>query len=575
MFFFFRGAASGLASSFGNSVVLFLALIVLSTPETASAASGISQQNPRDAMGWTVLTPSGDSRFIYVSSSDGDNDDDGLTPETAKETITAGRALLRHGFPDWILLKKGDVFDESLGHIRTSGRSKTEPQVWTSYGVSTVRPLLRTGTDLGMITFGGGGSPPRIDYVAIIGLHFLAHTHNGSSDNFAGGQFLMPGDGLLIEDCRFERYGTGLTITAPSRATPLEAVELRRNVIIDSFTTREYHSQGLYSSAVDGLLVEENVVDYNGWNANIPGANANIFRHDIYLSGNLTDDTQIVGNLITRGASHGVQARSGGHVVDNLFARNSINLLIGDGENTGYSALVEENILIDPKNISPTENRGWGIHIQSNDYPVVRANILTSNIEGAQPSGIVVQGETGDPIRAARLKNNLLYNWRDGIRFYGDSSGLLSVELTGNEVQSSGSERVIEHDDMPTTFVSSNNRFWSQAPPSSFIWLDSSSVDLATWQAQIGDLDSTREQLTYPDPDRSIARYNAEVLGGPADFEAFMDEARNQSKDNWRPEYTAEAVNRWIREGFGRVRFAVFGDGFESGDLTRWSNGSL
>ena len=46
-----------------------------------------------------------------------------------------------------------------------------------------------------------------------------------------------------------------------------------------------------------------------------------------------------------------------------------------------------------------------------------------------------------------------------------------------------------------------------------------------------------------------MASYNG-TLGGEATFEAFAEEVRQQSKTNWRPAYTAQAVNAYIREGF-------------------------
>jgi len=57
--------------------------------------------------------------------------------------------------------------------------------------------------------------------------------------------------------------------------------------------------------------------------------------------------------------------------------------------------------------------------------------------------------------------------------------------------------------------------------------------------------------MSYPDPNRTIGTYNAS-LGGPATLEAFMAQARLQSKDNWRSQYTANAVNDYVRVGFGR-----------------------
>ncbi|HUR59916.1 MAG TPA: hypothetical protein VM029_19500, partial [Opitutaceae bacterium] len=79
----------------------------------------------RDTNGWTQVTPSADSRVIYVSSSSGNDANDGLTEATAKATINGtngGNSLMRSGFPDHLLLKRGDTFTTgSLGQWK-SGR---------------------------------------------------------------------------------------------------------------------------------------------------------------------------------------------------------------------------------------------------------------------------------------------------------------------------------------------------------------------------------------------------------------------------------------------------------------------
>ncbi|MFN7613984.1 MAG: hypothetical protein ACK5P8_02190, partial [Phycisphaerae bacterium] len=55
---------------------------------------------------------------------------------------------------------------------------------------------------------------------------------------------------------------------------------------------------------------------------------------------------------------------------------------------------------------------------------------------------------------------------------------------------------------------------------------------------------------SFPDPSRTMASYAASIGLEPS-LEAFLAEARKQSRNNWRPELTAAAVNRYIREGFG------------------------
>jgi hypothetical protein len=68
--------------------------------------------------------------------------------------------------------------------------------------------------------------------------------------------------------------------------------------------------------------------------------------------------------------------------------------------------------------------------------------------------------------------------------------------------------------------------------------------------AAVGDTTSTFGAVSYPDPNRTIATYHASIGGAPS-YDAFIAETRNQSKSNWRVQYTADAVNTYIRSGFG------------------------
>jgi hypothetical protein len=59
------------------------------------------------------------------------------------------------------------------------------------------------------------------------------------------------------------------------------------------------------------------------------------------------------------------------------------------------------------------------------------------------------------------------------------------------------------------------------------------------------------ERVKFTEPLRWAATYNA-TLGGEATREAFLAEACEQSKSNWRPQYTAAALIEYIRKGFRR-----------------------
>ena len=126
------------------------------------------------ADGWTVLTPSADSRTIYVSSSVGDDANDGLSEAAPKKTIRSAIAVTKDGRPDWILLKRGDVFTEGVLAWEKSGRSATERMVLTAYGVGS-RPVLN---ETAFLYWGPNAGPTHVlQNIAFLDLDFKASSH--------------------------------------------------------------------------------------------------------------------------------------------------------------------------------------------------------------------------------------------------------------------------------------------------------------------------------------------------------------------------------------------------------------
>src|SRR5689334_15649541 len=132
--------------------------------------------------GWTKFAPSVDTRIIYVSSSTGSDSNSGLLPISPVKSINKAKSLLRDGKPDWMLLKSGDQFTGGVGFWKTSGRSSSEMQLIGNYG-SGARPVIKSGTKEGFVTFGGTGHS--IDNVAITGLDFIADSYNGKNGSFS------------------------------------------------------------------------------------------------------------------------------------------------------------------------------------------------------------------------------------------------------------------------------------------------------------------------------------------------------------------------------------------------------
>src|SRR6516165_6184363 len=164
-----------------NKVCLVATFILLSLL-VADPTSSQAQTAPYlDANGWTVFTPSTNTRIMYVSSSTGSDSNSGLSASAPVQSVVKGLSLLRQGYPDWLLFKKGDSWtsrgpaypDLALFGTLTSnvqGRSATEPMVIGSYDPANpgagpdpstggARPLFNipAADAPAVFTFGGSG----------------------------------------------------------------------------------------------------------------------------------------------------------------------------------------------------------------------------------------------------------------------------------------------------------------------------------------------------------------------------------------------------------------------------------
>src|SRR5688572_33471034 len=104
--------------------------------------------------GWTELTPSFDSRIVYVSVDGNDLNGghyslaqvgDPFNPNISIQpfqTIKEGLNQLRNGYPDWLLLRRGDTWHETI-NLNQSGESNIERIVISAYGQGD-RPRILT-----------------------------------------------------------------------------------------------------------------------------------------------------------------------------------------------------------------------------------------------------------------------------------------------------------------------------------------------------------------------------------------------------------------------------------------------
>lgn len=215
---------------------------------------------------WTTYGPAVDTNIIYVSNSVGNDSWDGLAPDWngssgPKKSVTNASSLIRNGYSDWLLFRRGDSWqDESLGNLFDgySGASSTNPLIISSYGNSTIRPKFNFSAST---WFSPSGN---VENISIIGLHIYSYTRDPFNPQFTGGgstalQWLGTGGNFLFEDNKVEYSGTSL------QGSPTLNFTLRRNIFTKAYSISS-HAQSLFTSMSAPLLIEQNIFNHGGWN---------------------------------------------------------------------------------------------------------------------------------------------------------------------------------------------------------------------------------------------------------------------------------------------------------------------
>lgn len=366
-----------------------------------------------DEHGWTILEPSEDSRIIYVSSSEGSDQNNGLSPETPLKTIAKGVSYMRNGYPDWLKLKAGDTFDEPIPSWRNKiGKSATEPHVITYYG-NGPRPIVTKGFN----TFSGGHDADNDrGNLVIRGIYFYARHRDPNSDYYGEDGprslgWLDYGKNILFEDCRFRFFQVNFQT---GRATkPLSNIKVRRCIITDSYSI-DSHSQGIFTYGINDILLEENIFDHNGWNKDIEGAHRTMFNHNIYLMHNT--NSKIIRNTFSRGATFAMKLASNKFegmkntiVKDNLII-DSISVMTSKGSGSTVDVSHHRNLIIDGNVI--TEHSNWGFEILGATGVKITNNLFLNQ----QKSNNTFlwrfwQSNQHDDVR---IENNVAWNWKPG-----------------------------------------------------------------------------------------------------------------------------------------------------------------
>jgi len=478
-----------LLSDSGESTVNASPLNLAPTFVPVFTDSFSSPKTQLQANGFTKILPSADSRVIYVSSSEGSDSNSGLDPQNPKKTLSAATELARNGFPDHVLLKRGDTWKDECWLDLTSGRSKAEPFVIAYYGSSGARPVQACSGGRPFFNRNDG----RYRFVRVQGIKFDAFKLNPQDAEFTGdfsdrGSMVLFGDNrnIAFEDNVFNFSNVLLQSIDGER---LKNISFKRNIWTGAYVKGSSFDGGarvanVYADGVDGLTFVENVLDYGGWNPDVPGAGPNLFSHNLYIQSNVGQDVVFQNNIVTRGASNGIQMRSGGLAEDNFFARNAIALFMGyQDPSVSNRSIVRRNVVMEGETMSRgNPNCGsvcspavWGIDVADNPIPSgypaeVSCNVVSNRVD---PNGIFSVVSDIEVAARWRYSDNISFRWQN----------------------------------------------------------------------------LNQQNTQYTDPSRNLGSYNRS-LGGSSSFDAFMNTVKNRSINTWNIRYEAKSVNAYIRAGF-------------------------
>ncbi|GAB5496863.1 MAG: hypothetical protein Phyf2KO_19430 [Phycisphaerales bacterium] len=491
--------------------------------------------------GWTELTPAPESRVIYVSSSLGHDSNDGLSEAAPVRTIDRGLSKLRSGQPDWLLFKRGDTFNGSFGNFKFAGMSEDKPLVIGAYG-SGPRPKFYTGA---APAFNLAGSFKR-EHVAITSLHM-----EPGSGHPAGGIRIVTGavEDVLIEDCFLNQYYVNIIVQGTGD-DKVENVRIRRNIILDARGST--HAQAIYSSHTHGLLIEDNIIDRNGWDSDAGrSASATIFAHNCYIQRS-TEGLVFRNNIVMRAGSHGIQARKGGILEGNIFYQNPMSIMMGNEGGQAYETPVygeiKHNVILEGVDISPELRRGNGIVITHTAQIEVTDNILSKNINDHRSAyGISIDGPSTAPVRNALIANNVIHDWDLPFRV---RENAVSITFRDNILTNSDDDKhLIKHRTASTvnavTYI--GNHHYRAGDQDDWFQVGSSDLSLPEWDSQHA---QNPDLLTSPfvDDTRTFDTYARSIglSGAPELIEAM----RSLRKGDWDERLTAEAIGQYFREGF-------------------------
>jgi hypothetical protein len=537
---------------------------------------------PLTADGWTDFTAMYqhperylDSRIVFVSNAGNDGTavnysagDEELNGDPfsvtggvmAYATLPAAYDQLRTGYPDILLLKRGDTFPNGLISplgvtFNKSGRSSSERMIIAGYGASSSRPSLQPSTVHPLEVIGSVD----VGNLVFSGLEFYAAhkdpesgTFQASSQGPNGIRWLRSGANVLFEDMHL-KFSTFIIEGQSSLA-------IRRCVIQNSYALSG-HAQGFYSDTCNGVLIEECTLDHNGYYDGLAVATA--FNHNFYIN-NDTVNVTFRNNISARASSHGVQLRAGGTLDDNLLLSNPLGILVGGGnypDPAGVTGTISRNVIIGAGDINGGA-RGNGLTVNNTSSLLIDRNIIAHQSSASDENnnsiafGSTSVGSLGPSIGCNNVtaSNNYIWLWKGAIEL---SAGTASetgfeegkfhnIQLVNNRQYDTGTYYLVWFPSGTQSQITGSGNQYSTGRASHqwFVEHGQANHSLESFKTLIGDTTS----IVWSEPGPAvptIADYMASIgeAGGEA---AFIAAACLKSRANWDTRFTAKAVRDYM-----------------------------
>lgn len=510
-----------------------------------------------------------DCRIIYVSSSSGvDNTKTDYSPGDpdigtnpfeptgsvdAYKSIAAGYARLRDGYPDILLLKRGDTWNESVVWSK-SGASAKERMIFGAYGPEeNERPVIEAFSTL---------DAPSFYYNIVVSIEFA-----GTEEDVTAFSRRNGGGDFLVEDCAVLRNpNTGMTFTnGYGNPDPVNNIAIRRCVIAERYPTDlTGHTQGLFAAGINGFLIEENIFDHNGWTDDPALGNpATQHNHNTYLDVSVSG-TIMRYNISTRASSHGYMPGGGGYIFGNVSYRDPIGISAARAElnnQDGERSEVRSNVVIEPFDTKSSLSTNWGISAGNISSGIIADNIIssfTSGTGGRLALRIIPDERYGALlwVRNLTIENNVLYNFgSQGLYFSGDRFENITVrdnrihDILGVNYSDGTAIHIGEMN--LSEITSSGNSFYSAQADGDFLRINQVWMTVDQWKTAMGDNTSKLEAMNSI-PEHTIINYLSSYNSSITTLEQYYQRLQRQRKGNWDKQLTAIPYINYVRNSFGK-----------------------